>query len=65
MLFGESACYGESLGLQYKNVIDEVNENSLFKMRSDLVESRLMDRPSEAASAEDENELVSHSWCCD
>ena len=58
MLLGKMACFGESLGLQYKDVIDEVNENSLFKMQSDLVESRLMDRPSEAASAEDEHKRV-------
>ena len=63
MLFGESACYGEYLGLQYKNVIDEVNENSLFKMRSDLVESRLMDRPSEVASAENGKEWISYELC--
>lgn len=52
------ACYGETFGLDYRRKQFDINENSVFMMRSACVEVRLMDRSSEVTGVADGNEWI-------
>ena len=58
MVFGLFACYGETFGLDYRRKQFDINENSVFMMRSTCIEVRLMGRSSEVTGGADGNERI-------
>ena len=65
MVFGLLACYGETFGLRYKNELNEMNNNSMFLMRSACNEVRLMGRSPEVKGGADGFLCISYGSCCD